>query len=255
MRGENAESIARANGENGRVSCGARRVVAGTAPGRGLTRIFCSQRQILLAGTMGRPDTLPPILPNPMNKIIPFSLATVALIASAQAAAIPFILTGTASSGPSVGNAPASSGTGSGGTNGAGITFDSLTLALSVNVAFGSALGSTNFFGTVTVQPPPAPTAPNNGSAFTKTAAIVFNLSNAITVVTGGNITNSVTLTPAPQKDLSTSKVASSPQTAASPGGGVPLIVAPAIPEPASAALLGLGTLLLAARRRRSAQA
>lgn len=183
-----------------------------------------------------------------MNKIITLSLAAFALIASAQAATIPFILTGTAGSGPRVGNEPASSGTGSGGNNGAGISFDSLTLALALNVAWGSAFGSTNITMPVTSQPIHGPTAANDGSAFTKTAAIVFNLSTAITAATGGNISNRIALAPAPQKDLSDGN----PQTAASPGGVVPGILAPAIPEPASAALLGLGTLLLAARRRRA---
>lgn len=190
-----------------------------------------------------------------MNKIITSSIAALALITSAQAATIPFILTGTAGSGLRVGNEPASSGTGSGGVNGPGISFDTLSLALAINVAWGSDFGFTNLTGAVNGQHIHGPTAANNGSGFTQTAGVLFSLTTAINAVTGGNISNTITLTPAQQTDLLNGKYYLNLHTATNGGGEVRGFLVQAAPEPGSAGLLGLGTLLLAARRRRNALA
>ncbi len=190
-----------------------------------------------------------------MNKIITLSIAALALITSAQAATIPFILTGTAGSGLRVGNEPASSGTGSGGVNGPGISFDTVSLALAINVAWGSAFGFTDLTGTVNNQHIHGPTAANNGSGFTQTAAVLFPLTTAINGATGGNISNTVTLTAAQQTDLFNGKFYLNLHTPTNAGGEVRGFLVQAAPEPGAAGLLGLGTLLLAARRRRDALA
>ena len=190
-----------------------------------------------------------------MNKILISSIAAITIVASAQAATIPFDLTGTAGAGLLPGNETSSTGTGSGGEIGAGITYDTVAFTLAVNVGWGLANGFGNLTGLVTAQHIHGPTASNNGAGFTQTAGVLFGLTTATNTVTGGTISQTIgPLTAAQQTDLFNGKYYVNLHTGANGGGEMRGFLVQA-PEPASAALLGLGAVGLLARRRRTARA
>ena len=182
-----------------------------------------------------------------------------ALAASAQAATIPFDLSGTGGIGLRGSNEnPAVVGGGSGGEAGAGITFNDVTLILTLNLAWGATNGFINLTGDATAGHIHGPTASTGAAAFTQNAGVLITLNTLpgwnANASAGGLTNGQVTLTAAQATNLLAGQLYVNVHTPTNGGGEVRGYLVQA-PEPASAALLGLGTLLLAARRRRNAQA
>ena len=194
-----------------------------------------------------------------MNKIITSSIAALAIAASAQAATIPFDLNGTGGIGLRGSNEnPAVVGGGSGGEAGAGITFNDVTLILTLNLAWGATNGFINLTGDATAGHIHGPTASTGAAAFTQNAGVLIGLNTLpgwnANASAGGLTNGQVTLTAPQATNLLAGQLYVNVHTATNGGGEVRGNLVQA-PEPASAVLLGLGTLLLAARRRRNAQA
>ncbi len=182
--------------------------------------------------------------------ILPLAFSLVATIS--QAATIQFDLKGTAGTGLLTGNEPAVLSGGSGGEVGAGITFDDVTLQLSVNVGWGSSQGFTDLSSPSNNSHIHGPTAAINGSGFTQTAGVVFNLARSSNAVTGGTFTTSpITLTAAQAVDLLNGKYYINVHTQNNGGGEIRGFLV-AVPEP-STPLLGMLALGSAALRRRRA--
>lgn len=190
-----------------------------------------------------------------MKKILA-TVFSVVLAFSANAAVIPFDLTGTAGSGLRFGNEPAVASGGTGGEIGAGITFDNVALTLSIggNVGWGSSQGFTDLSSVANASHIHGPTASNNGSGFTQTAAVLFTLTRSSSAVTGGSFTDApIVLTAAQATDLQNGKYYINIHTTNNGGGELRGFLVPAaVPEPASMALLGAAGLMMLARRRRS---
>jgi hypothetical protein len=122
-----------------------------------------------------------------MKKLFAIGLFSFVLSVASQssAATLLFDLIGTAGSGLRPGNEPGAITGGTGGEIGAGITFDDVTNLLTLNVGWGSSQGFTNLNGTVSGFHIHGPTAANNGSGFTQTASVLFNLTSSSAAVTG----------------------------------------------------------------------
>ncbi len=195
-----------------------------------------------------------------MKKIITSSMAALALATSAHAATIPFDLSGAGGIGLRGSNeVPAVVGGGSGGEVGAGITFNDVTLLLTLNLAWGATNGFTNLTGNATAGHIHGPTAGIAPVSFTQSAGVLLGLDTLpgwnASASAGGLTNGQVTLTAPQAANLLNGQLYVNVHTAANGGGEVRGYLVQAAPEPASAALLGLGTLLLAARRRRNALA
>jgi len=120
---------------------------------------------------------------------------------------VQFDLIGTAGSGLLFGNEPAVASGGTGGEVGAGISFDPGTNILTLNVGWGSSQGFTDLSSSSNNSHIHGPTAANNGSGFTQTAGVLFNLSRSSNAVTGGTFTTTlVTLTAGQATDLNNGK-------------------------------------------------
>lgn len=173
----------------------------------------------------------------------------------AQATIIQFDLKGIAGTGLLPGNEPIASG-GTGGEIGSGITFDDVSLVLTVNVGWGSSQGFTDLSSAASASHIHGPTVANNGSGFTQTAAVLFNLTRSSNLATGGTFTgptNAITLTAAQAVDLNNGKYYVNIHTANNGGGELRGFIVPApAPEPGTATLLAIGALALATRRRRA---
>ncbi len=192
-----------------------------------------------------------------MKKLLLSALLIVASV-QAQAAIIQFTLEGTAGTGLLFGNEPAVASGGSGGEIGAGITFDDVSNLLAINVGWGSSQGFSDMSSAtnnshihVTANNFGNSQANGSGPNFVQTGGTVFTLTRSSNLATGGTNTQSFTLT-APQKtDLLNGKYYINIHTATNGGGEIRGFLVPAVPEPGTASLLGLGALALAARRRR----
>ena len=198
-----------------------------------------------------------------MNKALTITIAAAALATSAHATIISFYdLLGTGGPGLLNTNEPGSPVGGTGGEIGAGIFLDDAndadpnTNLLTLNVGWGSSQGFTDLSSLANNSHIHGPTASNNGSGFTQTAGVLFTLTRSSNAVTGGTFTSApVSLTAAQVVDLNNGKDYINVHTANNGGGELRGFIVAAAPEPGSAALLGLGTLLFAARRKRTAQA
>ena len=135
-----------------------------------------------------------------MKKIIlPIVLGLFAA-AQVQSAIINFNLTGVAGPGLLAGNEPSTVGAvGSGGEIGTGITYDNATSNLTILVGWGSTYGFTDLSSAANNSHIHGPTAANYGNGYTQTAGVLFNLTRTSNLATGGTISNTVTLTTAPQ--------------------------------------------------------
>jgi hypothetical protein len=156
---------------------------------------------------------------------------------SANAATINFDLVGIAGNGLLTGNEPGSiAGNASGGEIGAGIFYDDITNLLTLNVGWGSSQGFNDLSSTSNNSHIHGPTAANNGSGFTQTAGVLFNLTRSSNLATGGFFTNvPLTLSPAQETDLLNGKLYINIHTANNGGGEIRgfLVQAPtSVPEP-----------------------
>lgn len=193
------------------------------------------------------------------------ALAFVAATVSANALTIQsYDLRGTAGFGLLPGNEPSlvTPSTASGGEFGSGIFLDDgndvnietnfLTVS---NIGWGSSQGFTDLTTTASASHIHGPTAANNGSGFTQTAVVLFNLTRSSSAITGGTFTNTpLSLSSAQVADLNNGKYYINIHTQSvggNSGGELRGFIVP-VPE-ASTALLGLlgGASLLGFRRRR----
>lgn len=201
-----------------------------------------------------------------MKKLSLLALALVAA-SSADAAIIPFDLTGTAGTGLLPGNEPGSITGGTGGeilntsTSQFGIFFDDLgTIGdggnLTINIGWGSGNGFSDLSSNVSNQHIHGPTANNfgfNGTAnFTQTSGNTIALTRTSNSPVNGQILNVVSLTGAQEADLFNGKFYINVHTTNNGGGEARGFLIP-VPEPSAAALAAGGLLGLLARRRRIA--
>lgn len=189
-----------------------------------------------------------------MKKLLAVA-AILTLVAQANAVTKFFDLEGTAGPGLLPGNEPILffPSTASGGEIGVGITFDTVSMLLTINAGWGSSQGFTDLSSAAIASSIQGPTPANNGAGFTQTAGVLFNLTRSSDLVTGGTFTlpsTSITLTPAQQTDLFDGKYYINIRTANNPGGEIRAFIV-LVPEPGSMALLGLGLPVLLAFRRR----
>ena len=186
-----------------------------------------------------------------MKKLL-FSMLLILASVQARATIINFDLKGVAGNGLLPGNEPGTIIGGTGGEIGSGITFNDVTLALTINVGWGSSQGFTDLSSAASASHIHGPTAANNGSGFTQTAGVLFTLTRSSNAVTGGTLTTApITLTASQATDLNNGKFYINIHTANNGGGELRGFLIPAVPEPGTASLLGLGALVFVARRRR----
>ncbi len=185
-------------------------------------------------------------------KHIILPLAFSLLTSFAQAATIQFDLKGTAGTGLLAGNEPGAITGGSGGEIGAGISFDTTSNLLTINVGWGSSQGFTDLSSTATASHIHGPTASNNGSGFTQTAGVLLNLTRSSSAITGGMFTDApILLSAAQATDLLNGKFYINLHTTNNGGGEIRGFLV-AVPEPATP-VLGLLAISAAALRRRRA--
>lgn len=139
----------------------------------------------------------------------------------------------------------ATTGSGSGGEVGGGITFDDVTKILSINVAWGSGAGFSDLTGNATASHIHGPAAQNQN------AGVVLNLSSGLTTsaTNGGVSYTSPALSAGQEADLLAGLYYINVHTGANGAGELRgnLVV---VPEPTVAALGALGLVGLLRRRR-----
>jgi hypothetical protein len=169
-----------------------------------------------------------------MKKIFLYAALLAVAAMPATAAIIPMDLIGTAGPGLLTGNEPAVASGGSGGEIGAGITFDDVANQLVINVGWGSSQGFTDLSSSSTASHIHGPTASNNGSGYTQTAAVLFNLTRSSSAVTGGTFiapSTTITLTAAQATDLMNGKYYINIHTANNGGGEMRGFIIPYVPS------------------------
>src|ERR1043166_5080738 len=166
-----------------------------------------------------------------------------AAFSGARADILDISLQGTAGMGLLGGNEnPAVVGGGSGGEVGAGILFDTVSLQLTINIAWGSGNGFTNLTGNATAGHIHGPTTSPAPMSFTQNASVMIGLDSVPgwnPSATNGGFNGSVTLTPTQATALNEGRLYINVHTATNAGGEIRgyLIV----PEPSSIALIVLG--------------
>lgn len=179
------------------------------------------------------------------------TLMLTCLESASCAAIVLFDLQGTAGFGLLAGNEPGSITGGTGGEIGAGISYDTNTKVLNINVGWGSSQGFTDLTSSSNNSHIHGPTASNNGSGFTQTAVVLFNLTRSSNAATGGTITQNVTLTAAQETDLLNGKYYINIHTANNGGGELRGFLVQSVPEPSRSLLALAGFVCLAWRRGR----
>ncbi len=180
------------------------------------------------------------------------AVVVAAVAPSAMAVIVPFDIIGRSGTGLRFDNENPNSATGNatGGEVGAGITFDTDTKVLTINAGWGSGNGFTDLTGNVTVAH--IHQAPN--ALFTSNGGVIFNLDGVTpgfnnSGTSGGWTNTQVTLNAARESALFNGVLYLNIHTSRNPGGEIRgnLVV---VPAPGAAALLGLGGLMAARRRR-----
>lgn len=162
----------------------------------------------------------------------------------ANAAIINLDLTGNAGTGLLIGNEnPAVLSGGRGGEIGAGCFFDNVSLALTINVGWGSGNGFTDLTGTASAGHIHGPTANGAPTSFGQNASVLFNFGAAPftfnTSATNGTVTGTMTLTSGQAAELLAGRYYVNIHTATNPGGEIRGYLV--VPEPSSVALLLAG--------------
>jgi CHRD domain len=188
---------------------------------------------------------------NASTKIAVLS-AFLASAISANAAIINLDLLGKAGSGLIAGNETVTIvGTpGSGGEVGDGITFDNVSLQLTINIAWGSTNGFLNLSGTATDGHIHGPTASGGSASFNQTASPLFFLNTLPvwnTSASNGGSSGTFQLNAGQAADLLAGKFYINIHTGSNPNGEIRGNI---VPEPSSIALLFLSSLVLIRRCR-----
>lgn len=159
------------------------------------------------------------------------------------AASFEFDLSGTAGAGLLPGNEThIVTGGGTGGEIGGGITLDSDTNQLTINIGWGSGSGFVDLSGDATAAHIHGATASSGANGFTETAGVLVNLSGILTVsASSGGLSGAIVLTDAAETDILAGRTYINIHTLTNGGGEIrgQLI---AVPEPGTYALVfGLG--------------
>ncbi len=189
-------------------------------------------------------------------------LATLVFAVSSQAAVVSFydLRGSTVQNALHFLNEPAVASGGTGGEIGLGIALDdngdadpnTNTLLLIGRVGWGSSQGFTDLSSAANNSHLHGPTAGNNGGGgFTQTAGVNVNLSRSSSLATGGQFTNNPLYTAAQVAELNNGRHYINIHTTNNGGGEIRAFLV-LVPEPASAALLGVAGLVVLGRRRRS---
>jgi len=195
-----------------------------------------------------------------MRRTRVFLLAATAAVGSllnapaARAAIVPFDLIGKGATGISGANENGTlTGTpGSGGEVGAGITFDTVALQLTLNVGWGSGKGFTDLTGNTTGGHIHGPTAGTGTAAYSQNASILFPLDTTAGWTpsgTNGGYVGVVQMTAAQAQQLLSGQYYFNVHTTANPGGEARGNLV-AVPEPAGLGMMGLAGAALWRRRR-----
>ena len=142
---------------------------------------------------------------------------------------------------------------GSGGEIGAGITFDNVTLQLTINIGWGSGNGFTDLTGPATVGHIHGPTPSAAPASFNEAVGVMIGLDNLAgwnNSATNGGFSGTVTLTQAQVDFLNAGRLYINIHTSTNGPGEIRGNLLP-IPEPSTYALLALGAGALVAMRRR----
>lgn len=150
---------------------------------------------------------------------------------------------------------PSASGSGTGGEVGAGISYDTTTKVLTLNVGWGSGQGFSNLTGAVTAAHLHGATASTGVAAFTQSAGVLFSLDGATpgyssSGTNGGWTNTTVTLTAGQETQLMNGQFYLNAHTSANGGGEIRANLV-LVPEPSRALLCVLGVSLATLRRRR----
>lgn len=193
-----------------------------------------------------------------MNMRVRMAFAVVALAVSGGAAMgeiLFFDLEGRAGAGLLPGNElhTINGNPGSGGEVGAGITFDTVTKQLAINVAWGASNGFNSLTGNATAGHIHGPTTNGGVAGFTQTAGVRLGLDSGPTwnnsATSGGVFGRILTLNSAQESELIAGRWYLNFHTSTNGPGeirGQILLV----PAPGAAALLGVAGLLATRRRR-----
>jgi hypothetical protein len=171
---------------------------------------------------------------------------------AARAATVPFDLLGKAGTGLLPGNENGTITGGTGGEVGAGISFDDVTLVLTLNVGWGSGKGFTNLTGNTTGGHIHGPTASGGTAAWTQTAGILFPLDTTAgwdPSGTNGGYVGTVQMNATQAQQLMNGQFYFNVHTTANGGGEARGFLTP-VPEPTGLAVFGLAGAALLRRRR-----
>ena len=198
----------------------------------------------------------------PMNNTLR-RLTILLTVAFASASAvnadiIPIDLLGKAGPGLLAGNETGTvSGTpGSGGEIGSGITFDNVTLQLTINIGWGSGNGFTDLTGAATAGHIHGPTPSAAPASFNESVGVLIGLNSLAgwnSSATNGGFSGTVTLTQEQVDFLSAGRLYINVHTGTNGPGEIRGNLLP-VPEPGTYALLviGAGALVAMSRRRQS---
>ena len=195
---------------------------------------------------------------NSRHSIIIGALFLFAPLHNSNAAIVSFILDGNAGLGLLPGNEnPSPTTGGTGGLGSGGISYDTVTNVLSIDIVWGSANGFTDLTGDVTAShihgltaPPPTGFSENAGVLYPLHTLSGFNIS-----ATSGGFTGTVGIQELHEASLLAGQTYINVHTAVNPGGEIrgQLVVNP-VPVPAAVWLFGSGLLgLIGIARRKKA--
>jgi len=185
------------------------------------------------------------------------SLLSLALVSSSQAATVEFDLLGKAGSGllPGNENHVPTGDTGKGGEFGAGISYDTTSNVLAINIRWGGEfIGFENLTGNATAGHIHGPTASGGTGSFTQNASVKYGLDSLMgwdNDAFAGGFQGTVNILEADEAALLNGQFYINVHTSMNIGGEIRGNLV-AVPEPGTMALVaaGLGVLAMSARRR-----